>query len=358
MNVLFVQDSSPCIRNIKYAEALQQMGVKVHLLHRNKTPDQGYGRGDEFYASLHRFNSRFRLLSRIRQLIITQKIDLIHYHNQPDILGAKIIKARLGVPVVFDCHDFMSFKHGLGYRERVAEKTCNELACGVVYPSARYLQEAMQYYSFTPRRLVFGNYFPRTQILQPSDMLPKLSSTDNKIHLVYEGRLAQKKNDHRYIVRQLEQFPADKYVVHIFPSNRKEFVEYRALPQVCMEQKRPYSELIRAMSAMDYGLVLFHDTIAAKLTAIRYAFANKTYDYLCAGLPVLAQDCLDEVRDFVVDNSIGMKLSELETLPRSGQSEYRKMVEQVLQIRGQYSMEAQIQRLLDFYDLCRKECHA
>ena len=36
MNVLFVQDSSPCIRNIKYAEALQQMGVNVHLLHRGK----------------------------------------------------------------------------------------------------------------------------------------------------------------------------------------------------------------------------------------------------------------------------------------------------------------------------------
>jgi len=358
MNVLFVQDSSPCIRNIKYAEALQQCGVKVYLLYRDKSPDQGYGRGNSFYAGLYRFKWHLGLIKKVQQLVRELKIDLIHYHNQPDVVGAQIIKSRPGVPVVFDCHDFMSFKHHLSPKERTAEKTCNEEACGVVYPSARYMQEALGYYQFTPRRLVFGNYFPRTQLLKPAEMLPKLSALDNKVHLVYQGRLAEKKSDHRYIVNQLAGFPADKYVVHIFPSNSKEFGEYRALPHVVMEQKLPYAQLIKAISAMDYGLVMFQDTIAAKLPAIRYAFGNKTYDYLCAGLPIMVQDCLDEVRDFVQEHQVGIVVPSDPGTGIPDEHEYHQLVERVLAVREQFSMEAQVERLVAFYETCRSACHA
>ncbi len=352
LRVLFIQDSSPCIRNIKYAEALNNNGIEVHLLYRDKSPTEGYGRGDDFYRSLTRFKYRFRLLDRIKRMISDKAIDLIHYHNQPDVLGASIIKANLSVPVVFDCHDFMSFKHHLSRREKAAERTCNEESQGVIYPSAMYMEEAMKHYRFTPRRLVFGNYYPAALLVNTQDFLPKLSTQDGKIHLVFQGRIAEKHSDHRYLAAHLREFDPQRFSIHLFPSNSKEFSEYKAIPAVELHQKLPYAELMKAMTAMDYGLVMFQDSIAAKLPAIRYAFGNKTFDYLCAGLPILVQDSLDEIRNFVNANEVGMPLSSLNTVPISGQPEYQALRDRVLKIREEYSMERQIQNLIRFYQEC------
>lgn len=350
MNVLFVQDSSPCIRNIKYAEALSQRGVRVHLLHKNKSPDQVYGRGNAFYASITSFKGRLFFLKKLARLLETHKIDLIHYHNQPDILGARIIKARLGIPFVFDCHDFMSFKHRLSAREKTAERVCNELSDALVYPAASYLKEASQYYQMASRQLVFGNYYPSKLLLDSRDFLPKHSSRDGKIHLVYQGRLAEKTSDHRYIVEGLKAFDPKRFRLHIFPSNRKDFQEYRAIESVEMHERLPYATLIKELSAMDYGLVMFQDGIARKLPAVRYAFGNKTFDYLCAGLPVLTQDSLEEIRAFIAAHSVGWTLSALESLPQPQSVEYKSLVDKVLAIREDYSMERQIGKVLELYE--------
>lgn len=349
LNVLFVQDSSPCIRNIKYAEALQQHGVNVHLLHRNNSPDQAYGRGNNFYASITRFRSRLFFLRTLARLLRERRIDLIHYHNQPDRLGARIIKARLGLPFVFDCHDFMSFKHNLNKREKEAERCCNEDSDALIYPAAEYLNEAMHYYRMASRRLVFGNYYPASLLLNPRDFLPKLSDRDGKLHLVYQGRLAEKRSDHRYLVEALRAFDSDKFVVHVYPSNRKEFTEYREIKSVVMHDKLPYAGLIQAISAMDYGLVVFQDSIARKLPAVRYAFGNKTFDYLCAGLPVVVQDSLAEVRSFVEQQKVGWLLSGLADLPQRDSDAYRVLAARVLAVRENYSMEARIGQVLELY---------
>ncbi len=349
LNVLFVQDSSPCIRNLKYAEALQQQGVRVHLLHRNNSPDQAYGRGNNFYASITKFRSRMFFLRTLARLLKERQIDLIHYHNQPDLLGARIIKARLGLPFVFDCHDFMSFKHRLNKRAREAERACNEDSDALIYPAAEYLNEAMKYYHMTPKRLVFGNYYPASLLLDPVDFQPKLSARDGRLHLVYQGRLAEKKSDHRYLAGALRSFDPDRYVVHVFPSNRKDFQEYRAIKSVVMHDKLPYARLISQLSAMDYGLVMFQDSIARKLPAVRFAFGNTTFDYLCAGLPVLVQDSLDEVRSFVSQHKVGWLLSGLADLPLPGSEAHHELVKQVLSIRGNFSMERQIGKVLELY---------
>jgi len=350
VNVLFIQDSTPCIRNIKYAEALQQQGVNVHLLHKNKSPDEAYGRGNSFYASISIFKNRFFFLKRLSKLIEKYQIDLIHYHNQPDILGARIIKARLGIPFVYDCHDFMSFKHRLSGSEKEAERTCNEESSAIVYPAESYLREASKYYNMVSMQLVYGNYYPASLLLDPKKFLPKHSHRDGLTHLVYQRRLAEKKSDHRYIVDGLKAFDPLRFRIHIFPSNRKEFDAYRSIKSVVMYDKVTYAKLISELSAMDYGLVMFQDSIAHKLPAVRFAFGNKTFDYLCAGLPVLTQDSLDEIKAFVKTNQIGWSLVDINSLPHPQSIEYKDMVNRVVTMREEYSMERQISRILKLYE--------
>jgi hypothetical protein len=145
LNVLFIQDSSPCIRNIKYAEILSNLGIKVHLLFKNNDPNKNYGFGNSFYSTLYKFKYRYQVLKLIVKIIQDQSIDLIHYHNQPDVLCAKIINADLKVPIIYDCHDFMSFKKKLSKREKEAERCCNEDSDGVIYQTEAYLNAACKY---------------------------------------------------------------------------------------------------------------------------------------------------------------------------------------------------------------------
>ena len=348
MNVLFVQDSSPCIRTIKYAEALSREGVRVHLLHRNREPDEVYGFGNAYFASMHRFKRRFGFIKRAKAIIAAHGIQLIHYHNEPDILGARLIKARLGIPVVYDNHDFLGFKRKLNRKQREAERCCNEDADGIVYQTQAYLDAVKGTYKLCPHQLIFGNYFPLAHLVPPDEFLPKLSSTDGKVHIVFEGRLTERKTDHRYIVKLLSVFSPEVFRVHLYPSNRRAFEEYRALPAVVLHDKLPYNELVREMSQYDYGLVMFND-YAGKLPAVVYALGNKTYDYLCAGIPVIAQDMLVEVAQLVTGQQVGYKLSQQNSYDHHDPARYDRLVQNILRIREDYTTERRVGGLIAFY---------
>lgn len=349
MNVLFIQDSLPCMRNIKCADALGKAGISVHLLYKNKTKELTDKEEYRHYKSVTLFRNYRHILSLIKSLVKDNDISLIHYHNQPDTLCAKIINSGINIPILFDCHDFMSFKHRLSRNERNAERICNENAQGLIYPSKGYLREASKYYNFCSNTLVFMNYFPSSHLLHPDDFQAKLSSRDGLIHLVFQGRLAEKKSDHRYIVNQLKIFNPSLFRVHLFPNNHKGFKNYKMIESVVLHEKLPYDELIKTMSAMDYGLVIFQDTIKAKINAVRYAFGNKTFDYLCAGLPILAQDSLFEVKDFVIENRVGLLTSQKDKIPSLSKQSYENMCRNVLNIRDRYSMEHNIDKLISFY---------
>jgi hypothetical protein len=349
LNVLFIQDSSPCIRNIKYAGILFQSNIKVHLLYKNKEPDKNYGFGNGFYASLNKFKYRFQIRKLVKKIIIDKDIDLIHYHNQPDIVCDNLIKMKLKVPIIYDCHDFMSFKKRLSYREKDAERRCNEDSEGVIYQTESYLNAALQYYKLTPKRHIFGNYFPAANLLKPEDFNVKLSAQDNKIHLVFQGRLAEKKNDHRYIIKYLEKFDKDRFIIHIHPSNNKKFVEYKALPNVLVHEKLSYRDLVRTMSQYDFGMVLFNEEIGEKVDIFLYALGNKAYDYLCAGIPILAQDSLPEVVKLIKDNSFGYLLSEFPEDNSLIFSDYPRFVNNIIIKREDFASETQATALIEFY---------
>jgi len=345
MNVLFVQDSSPCIRNIKYAEALYREGVKVHLLHKNKSPDQNYGYGNEFYASLTRFSYHYKAVKLVKNIASENCIDVIHYHNQPDLLCARILKQRHNVPVIWDCHDLMSLKHKLYCRSKLAEKACAEKADGVIFPTESYMRQTGQLYNLPKHKIAYGNYFPQKHLLNTENFLAK-KSKDGFIHIVFQGRLAEKKSDHRYIADYLKSFDISKYRLHLYPSNRKEFSAYKSIPKVILHNRLPYEKLINEISSYDLGLVLFNDSTPFLKKIVEHAFGNKAFDYMCAGLPILVQDTLTDIREFVMQHKIGFVLSGLSSMDFT---DLQSAQANVLKIREQYSMEFMIKKLLAFY---------
>ncbi len=358
-NILMVQDSSPCIRTIKIASALQSKGLNIYLAHRGKTPDEVYGYGNSIFDSITLLpKSKLKEIKIIKEIITSKSIDLIHFHNQPDRLGAKLIKTNLSVPVIYDQHDFMSFKHHLSKKDKKYERICNENADGTVYITDSYKNEVAKFYSLIDNSLSFANYFPAESTLHSEDFLPKFSKQDRKTHLVYIGRISEHRTDHRNIIKILKKLSKKRFILHIYPSRNKKYRKYRKIKNLIIHEKLPYKKLLQEISQYDFGITVFNNDVAPKLPHIRFAFGNKTYDYICAGVPVLTQDCLDEVKNFTLSNNFGFILEHYENYQNISQENYSQIVENILQNRNSYSMENQIQRMIDFYQKTLEKFHA
>jgi hypothetical protein len=147
----------------------------------------------------------------------------------------------------------------------------------------------------------------------------------------------------------LEQFNEERFVIHIHPSNQKNFSEYKTIPNLFVHDKLSYKNLVKTMSRYDFGLVLFNENIGPNVKIFLYALGNKAFDYLCAGIPIIAQDCLPEVVSLVKNNTFGYLLSEFPDKNESVFSEYQYFVDNILKKRGLYTSETQSTDLLDFY---------
>jgi len=350
LNVLFVQDSSPCIRTNKLATALNSNGMNIHIAHRGRTPDVVYGYGNNSFKSL-RMLPRFKFMEIgfIRNIIKQESIDLLHFHNQPDRLGAKMIEANFGIPVVYDQHDFMSFKHKLSATDRKYERICNEKADATVYITESYKNEVGKHYKLIENSICFANYFPSANTLQKADFLPKLSAKDGKTHIAYLGRISEGKDDQKNVIEFLKDLSEKGFHVHVYPSRNKEYRKYKEIPNLEMHKNLPYGQLIIELSQYDYGGMILNDTYEDILPHLQYSLANKIFDYICAGIPVLVQDILTESRDLVINNGFGMLIDDAtpENLPKG--EDYNNLVAKIIAGRDEFSTEHQVKRVLDFY---------
>jgi len=354
--VLFVQDSSPCIRTIKMANALRMKGFNIHLVHRNKTPDEVYGYGNEAFLSMKCLpQNRHQDLRSIASQIQKYGIELIHYHNQPDVLGAKLIQAKLGAPVIYDQHDFMSFKHRLTRREKTFERICNEQSDGAIYVTESYKSEVSKYYSLVDNSITFSNYFSEAFLLDKEYGQKNRPQHDRQSHFVYVGRISEHRKDHRNIIQLLKQMAKKGCAIHVYPSKTKPYRKFEKLTHVTMHQPLPYRDLIREISQYDFGLTIFNDAVASTLPHIRYALGNKTFDYLCAGLPILTQGCLDEVKNIVIQNGFGFIIEDDHRYIGISKEQYDGLIRNIQEKRGRFTVEHQIDRLIRFYQTTREK---
>lgn len=254
--------------------------------------------------------------------------------------------------MVYDQHDFVSFKHRLSRREKRFEKTCNEKADGVIYVTQSYKNGVAKYYSPAANSLCFANYYPAAAALKPNDRLPRLSCSDGRLHLVYAGGISERAGSHRNVLALARALSDRGCLIHIYPSRDKEYRKYREIPGVIVHDRMPYGGLIRELSQYDFGLTVFNEHVpASALPHIAYAMGNKTCDYLCAGIPVLVQGCLQEARSMVVGNGFGFVLEDWESHAALAEDAYGRVVDNVMSKRDQYAIERQIDRVVRFYQV-------
>ncbi|MBL7087132.1 MAG: glycosyltransferase [Candidatus Cloacimonetes bacterium] len=353
-NILFIQDSSPCIRTIKIASALKSKGLNILLAHLNKTPDEAYGYGNSSFTSLTKLPKYdLKKIKLIKEIIINNNISILHYHNEPDVLCAKLIKSDLNIPIIYDQHDFSSIKKNISYKHLIYERICNENNDGAVYITENYRQLVSQRYKINPNNIVFPNYGLDYLLIDKEDILPKLSDADKKIHLVYVGLITEHKYKVRNMLNIFERLSKTGFVIHIYPTRNKEYKQYRKIENVIIHKQLPIQRLLKDISQYNFGIAFLNNKISdiKKVNEIKYGFWNKMYDYLMAGIPVLTSDFYVDMSNFIKMNGFGVSVESIENITPNLLKKFpiEKFDENIVYKREKYTMENQIDRLISFY---------
>jgi len=350
-DVLFVQ-VNPCIRNVKIAAALKSAGINVHLAYVGRTPQETYGFGNAFYASIHDLgNWSFRHIPKIKKLIQRLNISAIHYHNYPDKLGAQMILANLPVPVIYDQHDFFSQKKKLSSRRLYYEKVCNEQADGRIYITEEYKNLVAQKYALDGQYILLPNYALGSIV--PEEM-NKTSERDGKIHLVYIGLITQHEDKVRNLIDYFSLLSERNFVIHVYPTRSKGYPRYEAIPNVIMHKQLPLDKLVREIAAYDLGILFLNKEVSemSRVEELRHGAWNKFFDYITAGLPVITFDEFEYMAQIVKENNFGLSVQSIDdiTYERIKELDLNHLRQEVKKSRSRFFMEDNIGPLVRFYE--------
>ncbi|MBI2523160.1 glycosyltransferase [Candidatus Woesearchaeota archaeon] len=150
------------------------------------------------------------------------------------------------------------------------------------------------------------------KLIQKSRQNAKLSRKDAQPHLVYIGGLYF--NNFPTIESFWTFYPkitSQKIHLHIYSKQPEGIV--RKLRETEKRDKyfhyegyRKHEDLVKELTKYDYGVHIFGTGMPKKAELVyKTAFSNKNYDYLSAGLPIIASNNLGATNEFVINNKIG-----------------------------------------------------
>lgn len=336
LNILFVQEG-PCIRNYKTATALRARGHRVTLGYTKMLLSQMYkGLSDSVYNECIKINQYRDLWD------MSGRYDVVHCHNEPDVLTVTALAGD--APVIHDTHDLISLRADGDQNLAFFEGTANRGAHGRIYTTPYQRDEAQRLYGAPEPSLVFYNYTSAGDL--PKRMLPKLSAKDGKVHIVYEGGIGG--NGHRNFIDLFLELARNGVHVHILPTgyNPEMAKFFSAYPEIHYNQPLSPKEIMEAMSQYDIGIIPFNIDMGNK-RFLDSTIANKLFEYLAAGLPVVASP-LQSYVDYFAENRVGRVFENAADIIRAI-PELLKVAEDVDLCSYTRTYEGEVLRLEAFY---------
>lgn len=360
MRILFLQPQ-PCIRTLKYAQALKRRlehRISLALAYTYHSLQSLYGYGDEFFRlRLHMDPSRPR--RTLRRILKKNKPDLIHSHNAPDFLTIAAIETANGIPVIHDVHELLSL-HNTGYyvgdggedllRYKHEERMANEESDASVFATkgiGRYIEE--EYETNHKPVLVFPNLM--SDAMMPKRFSPKLSGVDGQVHIVYVGTVTTVKGSHYNLMETFRNIARQGMHIHIYTTWRDD--AYRSLEDgdgfLHYHGHVPRRKLLREMTKYDLGWGGLNR--ARNRRHLRFALQNKITEYVGCGLPVVTFPNT-RVAEFVERSGAGVVVENVDELAqdlRSGRIDMEDLRETTLQTRKHLTIESRISDLVKLY---------
>jgi glycosyltransferase involved in cell wall biosynthesis len=302
LKVLFLQRAA-CIRNAKMAMALTAKGHDVGLAFQSESLDR-YGLSDSFYCDIMQLPHTPEiptLAAALRE--IGDPYDIIHVHNEPDMLTAVTMGVYGGKkPIVHDVHDLISLRGEKGNSEQVRylEHLAIQYADALIFVSEVQAQQAHTLHGIKNGKAhVIHNYALASHL--PEKRLPKLRLDGGGYNIVYEGGLRiGGYRDYREIFTELAGKEVISWIgedsqgntehehcaihIHIYPAF--DIPEYEKLAEdneyLHYYQPVPPDKLLTELSRYDAGIIPLQidDSTREMKNA---SMPNKLFEYFYRG---------------------------------------------------------------------------
>lgn len=293
LNILFVQET-PCIRNYKMAKALRSRGHRISLAYTGSPLSQVYkDLSDDVYTECFQIRDYCHLWD------ISKDYDILHCHNEPDVLTVAALAGN--APVIHDTHDLISLRENDNANLTYFEGIANRAASGRIYSTPYQMEEAKKLYGVNGPSLIFYNYASESDL--PKETIPKCSEKDGNIHIVYEGGISSGHRDFMTLFHGLSAYGIN---IHIYPSKYSDQIAKSFFNNPFIHYYQPVTPkaIIKEMSRYDFGIIPFNLEKSNK-RFLDSTIANKLFEYLASGLPVIASPIQSYI-DFFKIHPVGI----------------------------------------------------
>lgn len=260
-----------------------------------------------------RFFQVFKYLEFLSRVALRSRGYDIYHCNDLNVLPAGVlIKLTTSQPVkiVYDAHEHESERNGFSALEkritRFLERCLINRADKVLTVSDSIANDYVNIYKIGKPRLVLN--CPYKQTISPMNLLRENLDIDESVKIfLYQGSLSKGRGIERLLRAWAEMNPPDKALV---------FMGYGPLETTIKEASSHQSlffhpavkpdVLLNYTSSADVGICLIEDTCLS----YRYCLPNKMFEYIMAGLPVIASDLI-EINKVVREHRIGAVASDI-----------------------------------------------
>ncbi len=254
-----------------------------------------------------------------------KSFNAIYCHDLPALLSGHWISRDLKVPIILDIHDLyletinQGFElKGVSFFNKVKRKMLKELMTFFIFQTEKRLIQKVElvfstneyFADFMKKKYGVSCLFVRNYpILTP---LPKEERLRKAIGLnahskivLYHGNLGRGRHL-TSIVQSSHLFSPNIYLVIIGSGELLEELKRNSSPNTIFIDYVPYEDLFEYSSGADVGLMLLEHMNYSK----KHASANKVYEYMASGLPVIVSNS-PELVSVVKDNAIGVVVEKI-----------------------------------------------
>ncbi len=247
------------------------------------------------------------------QSLIACRPDAIHAHDWDGVIVAARAAKTLGVPFVYDAHEFAAEMHA---ERRFWRATVAPLIRRLEGPAARKATRVVTVGDALSQLLTKELKLARRPItvrnIPDVANCPVEPRSGEEIHFLYHGVLAEGRGIEALVDGVLAASRPCRLTLRgpwrqqrLHDEIRARLASHPAAARVGIEPPVPFDELVSAAARSDVGVCLLDGRIAHN----RIALPNKLFEYLHAGLAVVASGS-DEMREIVETHGCGIDIGQ------------------------------------------------
>ena len=237
-----------------------------------------------------------------------QPMHIVQCHSLSCLPIGVAFKLLYGSKLVYDCHELETeTANSKGVRRilaRVVERLLIPFADRVMVVGEKIRQWYEEKYArgdiVLLRNVPYRSKIQNSQ----SDLFRRIFDLqENDILFIYQGVFAEVRFTH-VLLRLFAQGPADKHIVFMGSGDLEQMVKDHAdtYANIHFKQAVPLEEILQYTSSADVGLSILEGGCLNHL----FCLPNKFFEYLMAGLPVLASD-FPEMGAFIDEHGCGWR---------------------------------------------------